>query len=44
MYKYDLAGKQAGYQVFDANGRLISGTVSPTPTSSPSKNRNALGR
>jgi len=44
VYKYDPAGRQIGYSIFDANGKLTSGTVSPTPTPSPTKHRNALGR
>jgi hypothetical protein len=44
VYKYDLMGKQTGYSIFDANGKLVSGTVSPTPSPTPAKHRNALGR
>ena len=44
VYKYDPAGKQIGYEIFDANGKLTSGTVSPTPTPAPPKRRNGLGR
>jgi len=43
VYKYDPKGKQIGYSVFDAAGKLISGTASPAPTPS-SKRRNSLGR
>jgi hypothetical protein len=43
VYKYNSAGKQTGYSVFDASGKLISGTASPAPTAS-AKPRNALGR
>jgi hypothetical protein len=43
VYKYSPAGKQVGYSVFDAAGKLISGSSSPTPTPSP-KARHALGR
>jgi hypothetical protein len=43
VYKYDPKGKQLGYSVFDASGKLISGTASPAPTAS-AKRRNALGR
>jgi hypothetical protein len=43
VYKYDPKGKQTGYSVFDASGKLISGTASPAPRV-PSKPRNALGR
>jgi YD repeat-containing protein len=42
VYKYDPAGKQIGYSVFDSAGKLISGTVSPSPTPR-SKPRNSLG-
>ena len=42
-YRYDPKGKQIGYSVFDASGKLISGTASPSPTASPSKPRNVLG-
>ena len=43
VYKYDPKGKQLGYSVFDASGKLISGTASPAPTAA-AKRRNALGR
>ena len=43
IYKYDAAGKQTGYSMFDASGKLMSGSTSPTPTASP-KTRKALGR
>jgi hypothetical protein len=43
VYKYNPAGKQIGYSVFDAAGKLASGSTSPTP-SATAKPRNALGR
>jgi hypothetical protein len=43
VYKFSPAGKQIGYSIFDASGKLISGTGTPTPTLS-SKSRNAHGR
>ena len=43
VYKYDPKGKQLGYSVFDAAGKLVSGTSSPSPGAS-AKPRNALGR
>ena len=43
LYKYDPAGKQIGYSVFDAAGKLVSGSASPAPTARP-KARNTLGR
>jgi hypothetical protein len=42
IFKYNSSGKQIGYSVVDPTGKVISGTVSPTPT--PAKPRNALGR
>ena len=44
VYKYDSKGKQVGYSIFDASAKLTAGTVSPTPTASPAKRHNALGR
>jgi hypothetical protein len=44
VYKYNSAGKQLGYSVFDASGKLISGTPLPTPTATAGKRRNTLGR
>ena len=44
VYKYDAKGKQIGYSVFDASGKSISGTASPTPAKTTPKPRNALGR
>jgi len=41
VYRYNQVGKQTGYSVFDASGKLIVATSSPTPTPKP---RNALGR
>ena len=43
VYKYDPKGKQLAYSVFDAAGKLVSGSTSPTP-SATAKPRNALGR
>ena len=43
LYKYNSVGKQVGYSVFDAAGKLVSGSISPTP-SATAKPRNALGR
>ncbi len=43
VYKYDAAGKQVGYSVFDAAGKLVSGSTSPAPSAS-AKPRSALGR
>jgi len=43
LYKYNPAGKQVGYSVFDAAGKLVSGSTSPTPGAT-AKPRNALGR
>jgi len=42
IYKYSPAGKQISYSVFDANGKLISGTASPAPNAS-ARPRNPLG-
>jgi hypothetical protein len=44
VYKYDSIGKHMGSSVFDANGKLISGSPSPAPSPSARKSRNALGR
>lgn len=44
VYKYDSTGKQIGYSIFDASGKLISGTASPSPSATPSKRRTAHGR
>ena len=41
VYKYNPAGQATGYYVFDASGKLIGGTATPTPSPKP---RNALGR
>ena len=41
VYKYNPVGQPIGYSVFDATGKLIGGTATPTP---PPKPRNALGR
>ncbi len=35
VYSYDQNGKQTGYSIFDANGKLESGTTASTPTTSP---------
>ena len=43
IYKYSPAGKQIGYSVFDANGKLVSGTASPAPNAS-TRPHNPLGR
>jgi hypothetical protein len=43
VYKYNPAGKQTGYSVFDAAGKLVSGSTSPMPGAT-AKPRNALGR
>ena len=43
VYRYSASGKPAGYSVFDASGKLVSGMATPTPATSP-KSRNALGR
>ena len=43
VYKYNPAGKQIGYSVFDAAGKLVSGTSLPTPTAAP-KAHSTLGR
>src|SRR5882724_7281228 len=43
VYKYDPKGKPLGYSVFDAAGKLVSGTSSPSPCAT-AKPRNALGR
>ena len=41
VYEYNPAGQTTGYSVFDAAGKLIGGTATPTPSPKP---RNALGR
>jgi hypothetical protein len=43
IYKYDAAGKQTGYAMFDATGKLISESGSPAQSASP-KSRNPHGR
>jgi len=43
IYKYSPAGKQIGHSVFDASGKLISGTASPAPNAS-ARPHNPLGR
>ena len=43
VYRYDPSGKQIGYSVFDAAGKLISGSASSKP-SPPPKHRTSLGR
>jgi hypothetical protein len=39
VYSYDSAGKQTGYSVFDASGKLVSrtgGTIArPSPSAKP---------
>jgi hypothetical protein len=35
---------QIGYSIFDASGKLISGTVSPTPATTAPDHGNELGR
>jgi YD repeat-containing protein len=32
VYHYDTAGKSTGYSVYDASGKLIGNSSSPTPT------------
>jgi hypothetical protein len=43
VYAYDQAGRQAGYSVFDAEGRLLGKTTpkgaAPPPAPSPTKSR-----
>ncbi len=41
VYKYDRTGKQIGYSVYDASGKLIASTSSPPPKS---KSRGRSGR
>jgi len=41
VYQYNAAGKQVGYSMFDANGKLISGSAAP---SQPSKSHSPRGR
>ena len=36
VYKYDSSGKQTGYSVFDASGKLVSGTGAAIARPSPS--------
>src|SRR5262245_32301531 len=36
VYSYDSAGKQTGYSVFDASGKLVSRTGGPVARPSPS--------
>ena len=36
VYSYDSSGKQTGYSVFDASGKLVSGTGAPAVRASPS--------
>lgn len=35
VYSYDQNGKQTGYSIFDANGKLENRIVAPTPVASP---------
>lgn len=35
IYSYDAAGRQIGYEVVDASGKLIGRTSPPKPTASP---------
>ncbi len=35
VYSYDPNGKQIGYSIFDANGKLLARTTGPTPAASP---------
>ena len=35
VYSYDQEGKQIGYSIFDASGKLIGRTSAPSATSSP---------
>jgi len=37
VYSYDQNGKQTGYSIFDANGKLESRKTAPTPTTSSKK-------
>jgi len=32
VYSYDPAGKQTGYSIFDANGKLVGRTITGSPT------------
>jgi hypothetical protein len=41
VYQYDPVGKQVGYSMFDATGKLISSSPAPAPSSKPHK---PLGR
>jgi hypothetical protein len=43
IYKYDPAGKQTGYSIFDAPEKLISESGSPTQNPPP-KSHNTHGR
>ena len=35
VYKYDQGGKQTGYSIFDASGKLLGRTLATSPTAPP---------
>jgi YD repeat-containing protein len=35
VYNYDQGGKQIGYSIFGASGKLVGGTTAPSPTAAP---------
>lgn len=44
LYKYDSRGKEIGYSIFDANGKLTAGTATATPTPGANKDRKGSRR
>ena len=44
VYKYDAHGKEIGYSIFDANGKLTAGTVTASPSPDANKERKSSRR
>ena len=44
VYAYDQGGRQAGYSVYDANGKLLGQTTPRAPVPVPSPTRKRKGR
>ena len=44
LYKYDSRGKEIGYSIFDANGKLTAATARATPSPGANKDRKSSRR
>ena len=44
VYNYDRTGKQTGFSIYDAAGKLIGGTSSPSPNPNSSAKPHKIGR